>query len=335
MRNNYLIVGMGSIGARHLECLRKIDTTANIIVWRQFHKDSKTPDGADHVVFDLESALAFSPTCAILANPAPKHVPTALLLAKAGVHLLVEKPLSSTMDQVNELISTCDKNDVVLMVAYVLRFHPSLKVFREFVKNGKVGRILSFRAEVGQYLPDWRPGSDYRTGVSARKELGGGALLELSHELDYIRWIFGEVRSVSSLMINSGVLDIDVEDLVEAIIEIDCPGGESIMGSVHLDMLQRPTCRTCRVVGETGVLEWDALENTVRHFDSITKQWETIFHAQATDRNALFVEQIESFLDAVRLKKKPLVGGCDGKAVLQIVQAIRQSSEQNTKVVLP
>jgi len=334
MTNTFLIVGMGSIGKRHLECLRIVDPEARIIVWRQYHQNTTVPYGADNVVFDLDSALELSPTCAILANPTTLHVPTALQLAKAGIHLLIEKPISNAMEQVDELISLCEKNGLVLMVAYVLRFNPSLKVFRGLVKSGKVGRVISFRAEVGQYLPDWRPSSDYRNGVSAKKELGGGALLELSHELDYIYWIFGNVRTVSAIVQNSGVLDIDVEDIVEAVMEIDTTDGGSVIGSVHLDMLQRPACRTCRVVGESGALEWDVIENAVRYYNVDTKQWELIFHAPNKDRNSLFVEQIESFLSAVRLEKKPRVSGHDGKAVLQLIQGIRKAAQLTNKVML-
>jgi len=334
MAERILIVGLGSIGRRHLECLREIRPTADITIWRQHHRNTAIPEGANRVVFDLKSALASNPECAIVANPASLHVDTAISLAEAGIHLLVEKPLSDSMKDVDRLISFCEMHNLVLMVAYVLRFNEGLNVFRKAVQDGMIGRMLSFRAEVGQYLPDWRPGCDYKNSVSARKDLGGGALLELSHELDYIRWIFGEVRSVSALMINSGVLDIDVEDIVEAVLEIDSQNGAPIVGSVHLDMVQRATCRSCRVIGETGVLEWDAIDNSVRYYNGVSKQWEDIYHAPKIERNALFIEQIESFLAAVRSDQNPPICGGDGKAVLQVIQGIREAAEQNIKVYL-
>lgn len=175
MGDRFLIVGLGSIGRRHLACLREISPDAEITVWRQYHRDGAVPDGADHVVLDLESALACKPGCAIVANPAPFHLETAIALAEAGVHLLVEKPLSDSIRDVDRLLSLCESKGLVLAVAYVLRNHEGLKVFRQAVQCGEIGRVLSFRAEVGQYLPDWRPGGDYRNNVSARKELGGGA----------------------------------------------------------------------------------------------------------------------------------------------------------------
>ena len=331
----FLIVGLGSIGKRHLACLRSIEPEARIVVWRQFHQDSTTvPNGADHIVVDLESALSFTPTYAIIANPASEHVKTALKLTEAGIHLLVEKPLSHNMDHVDALISICAEKGLVLMVGYVLRFNRSLRAFREHIKSGQMGRIVSFRAEVGQYLPKWRPGSDYHAGVSAQKALGGGALLELSHELDYVRWIFGEVKTVSGAVRNSGLLDIDVEDIVELILEFESSDGASVLGSVHLDMLQRAPCRTCRVVGEHGVLEWDGLAHRVRYFDGGSGAWDILFDGQAIERNDMFIEQLRNFIHAVRANCQPMVSGQDGKAVMEVVQAARQAARLNRKVVL-
>lgn len=292
------------------------------------------PSEANRVVFDLEGALACKPVCAIVANPASMHVATALALAEAGVHLLVEKPLSDSMQDVERLISVCETNNLVLMVAYVLRFDEGLNIFRQAVREGKIGRVLSFRAEVGQYLPDWRPGSDYRANVSARKELGGGALLELSHELDYIRWVFGDVVAVSASMTSTGTLDVDVEDLVEGILEIHSSDDLAITGSVHLDMLQRAPYRVCRAIGEAGTLEWNPIESVVRCFVAGSKAWHTLYQSTPAGRNAIYIRQLESFLDSVWNKKPPMVTGKDGKAVLQIIQAMRDSAASRQQVNL-
>lgn len=334
MTDRFLIVGLGSIGRRHLECLRAIRPFSDITVWRQQHRDGAVPNGANRVVFDLQGALACKPECAIVANPASMHVDTALQLAEAGVHLLVEKPLSHSMKDVDRLLAVCKANHLVLMVAYVLRFNEGLNVFRESINDGRIGRVVSFRAEVGQYLPDWRPGSDYRHSVSARRELGGGALLELSHELDYLRWVFGEVVAVSAMMLSTGMLEMDVEDIVEGLLEI-CPSdGSTFAGSVHMDMVQRPPSRGCRAVGVDGTLEWNAIAGTVRCFDVGAKTWKTLHQPVSSERNALYVRQIGSFLDAVHMKQSPLVTGEDGRAVLKIIEAMRESSSSGGRVMV-
>ena len=102
------------------------------------------------------------------------------------------------LDGVDDLLGTVRARGVICQVGYNLRYLPSLSRFRDLINEGLVGGPLSVRCEIGQYLPNWRPDTDYRTGVTARSDLGGGVLLELSHEIDYLRWIFGEVEWVSS-----------------------------------------------------------------------------------------------------------------------------------------
>ena len=110
-----------------------------------------------------------------------------------GVHAYVEKPLAVTVEGLAELLD--GEAEVTIAVGYNLRFHPALEAIRAAVYEGRIGRLLAVRAEVGQYLPDWHPEEDYRVSYAARRDLGGGALLTLSHELDYVRWIAGEVVS--------------------------------------------------------------------------------------------------------------------------------------------
>ena len=115
------------------------------------------------------------------------------------------------------LLALCHQRRLVLMVGYNFRFYPPLQAMRQALVEGCIGRLISLRAEAGQYLPDWRPGSDYRQGASARRELGGGVVLELSHELDYIRWLGGEVESVGALVGKLSDLEIEVEDTAEIV----------------------------------------------------------------------------------------------------------------------
>lgn len=333
-RERYLVVGLGSIGKRHLECLRQIRPEADITVWRQHHRDAAVPPEADRVVFDIDEALAQKPVAAIVANPAPMHIETATRLAEAGLHLLVEKPISDSIQHVAALIALCERKKLTLAVGYVLRFHRGLLALRDAVRAGRIGRILSFRAEVGQYLPDWRPHTDYRQGVSARKELGGGVLLELSHELDYVRWIFGEPVAVSAVMTRSGTLEADVEDAVDAILEVVAPDGQTINGTVHLDMLQRLPVRYCRAIGTEGSLEWDAIAGTTKKFDPGTKQGEILADTGGESRNELFVRQLQCFLAAIERGSPPEPSGHDGLAALRMVEAIRVSSRDRKTITL-
>lgn len=334
MKETFLIVGLGSIGKRHLECLRAIRPNAEIIIWRQHNKCSEIPQGADAVVFSLEGALGYRPVAAIVSNPAPLHVEVAKALAVHGIHLLIEKPLSNSLGGVDQLLTTCSEQGCTLMVAYVLRFNDSLRCFKTAICEQVIGRVVSVRSEIGQYLPDWRAGTDYRQSVSAKQDLGGGALLELSHELDYMRWIFGEVISVRALIENTGVLEIDTDDLVELILEINGFDGQRIISNIHMDMLQRKASRICKAIGVNGTLEWDAVLNRVRHYSAEDGCWHTLFEPHDFSRNSMYINQLKSFLNCTETGIHPIVAGDDGRAVVKIIEASRESSIMHKTVNL-
>lgn len=328
-----LIVGLGSIGRRHLANLRIMDQNASIIVWDQ---ESRLPEcreflsPEDQFVSRLENVLAARPEAALITSPSPFHVSAGLELAKQGTHLFIEKPLSNNLDGVDDLIDRCRKRGLALLVGYNFRFYQPLRVVSQALQDGRIGRVLSIRAEVGQYLPDWRPAGDYRQGVSAKTELGGGALLELSHELDYVRWLVGEIQSVSSQIGRLSDLDIDVEDMAEIILHF-CNGA---IGSVHLDMVQRAATRFCRIIGTEGTIVWDGGSHQVRIYSSKTNAWADLHPLQLIDRNDMYLRELRHFFDCVGGVSEPVISGEEGRRVLQIALAARQSSVEQKVVRL-
>lgn len=328
-----LLVGLGSIGRRHLANLRRIDPDAHITVWHQFSKPgdaTQTSAPVDCEVYHLEDALDTKPDVALITNPASLHIPTALPLAREGIHLLIEKPLSNSLEGVDELLALCDERSLVLMVGYNLRFYRPLQVMRQALAEGRIGRILAFRAEVGQFLPEWRPRTDYRHSVSARRELGGGVVLELSHELHYARWLVGEIKAVSAQLDHMSDLEIDVEDTAEIILRFR----NGAIGSVHLDMIQRAPTRTCRVIGTEGTLTWDGVCHSVRLFTAATNGWSNLCRAELIDRDEMFFAELRHFLSCVEEDETPLVNGDDGRRVLEVALAARQSSSNQQVVIL-
>lgn len=326
-----LIVGVGSIGRRHLKNLRSIAPDAEITVLRHSTNGiGSAPAEANRVVFSMQDALKYQPQAAIVANPAACHVEVALQLASAGVPLLVEKPLSNSLQGVRELIDVCQQSNLVLMTGYNLRFQPALQALQRLSTSRTIGRVLCLQANVGQYLPDWRPGSDYRTGVSAQANLGGGVVFELSHELDYARWLMGEVASVSAQLCKLGNLEIDVEDT--AAIQLVFESGA--LGEIHMDMLRRDSSRTCTLIGTEGTLVWDALANQVILYESASGARRTVFVQEQANRNDMFVSELEHFLRCVTERSTPAITGYDGLRVLEIALAAHESSRLQRAVAL-
>ena len=301
------------------------------------HKKVAQPsEFSEYFINTMEEALRFHPHAALIANPATFHLEAAQKLAEAGIHLLIEKPISTSTVGIEELIQTCKKNKVVLMTGYNLRFSSSLIHFRELVNKKIVGKVLSVRCEVGQYLPDWRPNEDYRLTVSANNRLGGGVLLELSHEIDYLRWIFGEVDWVRATLSRQSALEIDVEDTAHLILGFEPNSeGNQLIASLNLDFIRRDRARSCTLIGETGTLRWDGLNGTVNIYRENSENWEVLF-THSPDADETLLAEWENFLESINKNKivEPLVTGGDGLRVMEIIQAARNSTLTGSQVMV-
>ncbi|MDC3234535.1 Gfo/Idh/MocA family oxidoreductase [Candidatus Puniceispirillum sp.] len=324
-----LIVGYGSIGQRHLRIVRESLPDATIMVVR--HQPSiDVPEMANLVTSSIDEVRSFEPEAAIIANPAPFHLHISKTLAETGCHLLIEKPISDRLDGVESLLETVRAAGVICQVGYNMRYLPALSWFRDLINQGLVGRPLSVRCEIGQYLPTWRPGTDYQTGVSARSELGGGVLLELSHEIDYLNWIFGEVDWVSSWVGYVGNLNIDVEDTAHLILGFKSNGpGKQIIASLNLDFIRHDTTRICTVIGSDGSLRWNALTGVIDIYKPGGNGWDE-YGVIPHHRDDSYRAQWKDFLNSVAQRKEPLVSGKTGLSVLEIVEAAKASAQNKS-----
>jgi predicted dehydrogenase len=304
---------------------------ADIRVLRH-QKFTVVPEDASGCFSSIEEAIAFSAQIAIVANPATFHIKVAVRLAIAGAHLLIEKPLSSSLDGVKYLLETCRQLERVLLIGYNLRFFPSLQRFRELINKKLIGKVLSVRCDIGQYLPSWRPETNYRQSVSAQRLLGGGALLELSHEIDYLSWIFGQVDWVKATLCRQSNLEIDVEDTAHLTLGFE-PGldGLQLIASVNLDFIRHDTTRICVAIGEKGSLRWNGLTGVVDYFEAGATEWrELLRHHQQRDDS--YLAEWRHFLACVAGQKVPLITGEDGLRVLQIIESVRLASDSGSLV---
>lgn len=291
-----LIVSLGSIGRRHLANLRQLEPAAEVCLFRR----AADPSLDEKQVTTLGEALAFAPDAAFICSPAPQHLEVATALAIRGVALFIEKPLSHDTAGVAELLALAHQHRAPLMVGYCLRYFAPLRALRDEVLAGKIGRLLHIHAEVGQHLADWRPGTDYRASVTAQRALGGGALLELSHEIDYALWFGGEVESVTAQLGTVGDLGVEVEDTAD----LQFRFRSGALGTVHLDLLQRPARRVCRLIGTEGTVTLDLL-------------------TAPADRSAMYLEELRHFLHCARTGLQPEITGEDGLRVLEVIEAAR------------
>ncbi len=240
-----LIIGYGSIGQRHARLLGEMKAEVAVVSRREV--------AASKLYKTIPETLADGhPDYAVIASATSEHATDLSALADAGFKgaVLIEKPLFGA---VRELPTNAFKS---LHVAYNLRFHPVLQAFRQSIGDRP---ILAFSAHTGQYLPDWRPGTDYRQSYSAHRATGGGVLRDLSHELDYTMWLCGPWLRVAALGGRFSQLEIDSDDVFSLLVETEnCPAV-----TVHVNYLQDTPQRELIAITDTGTVRADLIANTV------------------------------------------------------------------------
>jgi predicted dehydrogenase len=324
-----LVAGAGSIGRRHLGNLKKLGVT-------RLAACDPHPERLRYVAAEfqtecfatLEEGLEkFRAGAVFVCTPPVHHVAQSLQALRAGAHVFIEKPLSDRMQDVEELRHQAEKSGAVIQVGYNLRFHPSLQKLKELVEQNAVGEILWAHVEAGSYLPDWRPWQDYRKSYTARRELGGGILLDGSHEIDYVTWLFGAPEEVACMAGHVSQLDVNVEDCATVLLRF--PGGTR--ADVHLDFIQRSYSRYCDLVGREGKLHWDLMSNSVQVLRPGAEPEITTFDWQI---NQAYIDEVAHFLDCVRQGTRPRFTLEDAILTLRVTLAARHSAEEKKWVFL-
>lgn len=328
----FLIAGLGSIGRRHLRNLLALGER-DIILYRT-HR-STLPDselGDFPVETDLATALERQPDAVIVSNPTALHLDVAIPAAQAGCHIFLEKPISHSLDRIDELDAALASGGGSLFVGFQFRFHPGLRQVKRLLEAGAIGRPLSVRAQWGEYLPGWHPWEDYRQGYSARPDLGGGVILTLCHPLDYLRWLLGEV---SQLWAFAGQLS-DLELAVEDTAEIGLRFANGVIGSLHLDYTRRPPSHQLEIVGTRGTLQWHNDDGAARLYQApgadpqaaSAGEWQIFPPPEGFQRNTMFLEQMRHFVAILHGEAAPLCTLEDGVRDLQLSLAAIASQRQ-------
>ncbi len=323
-----LIAGFGSIGRRHFQNLLSLGEK-DILFYRS--RKSTLPDeslSGFRVEEDLEKALAQKPDAVVISNPTALHLDVAIPAASQGCHILLEKPISNSMDRIDELKNAVEESGSRILVGFQFRYHPGLMQIKEWIQQEKIGSIYYVRTHWGEYLPDWHSWEDYHDSYSARKDLGGGVLLTLSHPIDYLRWIFGEFDSVSAKMGGQKALGIEVEEMVETTVRFK----NGILGGIHVNYLQRPPELFLEIIGSEGRISWNYISGELKLYQTEDQTWEFYPLTEGFSRNDLFLEEMQHFLQVVAGKISPICSLVDGIKVQKIIAALYQAGEDGTSV---
>ena len=292
-----LVLGCGSIGARHA---RNATPLAKVGL---FDSDPAKATGLANSTgaerFDsLEAALDWAPTAAVVATPNDLHLEHARRCVEAGAHVLIEKPIAPDLESVADFLDRAESLGRRVYVGCNMRFHEGPARLRAALP--RIGQPHFARAHFGNYLPNMRPGVDYRTLYCARRATGGGVILDGIHELDYIAWLLGPVTEVRCAAGRLSDLDLDVEDYA-AITLRHASGARS---EIHLDYLQQAKRRGCEIVGSEGTLVWNSEGKTpeactVRLYERGRGAWGILSEVPDLDGNQAYVAMLNAFLAAL------------------------------------
>lgn len=323
-----LIVGCGSIGLRHLRNLRALGVKDVLACDPDPSRSAAAVAEGATAVDSLADAWSLSPTVTFVTAPTSSHVEIAREAVAHGSHLFVEKPLAASLDGVQALLDEVRAARVVTMGACNMRFHHGPKTIKRLVERGVAGQIVSILVDAGQYLPDWHPDLDYRRGYSARAALGGGVVLDGIHEIDYCRWIFGDVSAVSAMGGHLSRLEIDTEDTANILLQF----ASGSVGALHLDYVQRTYARSCKVIGDRGTIEWDMTAQLVRWFDGDARQWHDEPAPDGYGVNDMYVEELRHLLACLAGMERSTHDVADAARVLEIALAARRSMDTGERV---
>ncbi|MCC3646345.1 Gfo/Idh/MocA family oxidoreductase [Cytobacillus oceanisediminis] len=314
-----LFVGLGSIGKRHLKNFLDLNDDADVLIY----KPSKIKE---HLPFkqyiNYDEALLELPDAVFICNPTHLHVEYAIKAAKKGCHLFIEKPLSHNLNGVKELVEIVRENNIVAFIGCNLRFHPGLRKVKNLIEKSSIGKIYSISVYAGQYLPDWRPSKDYRQTYSASEEYGGGVIMDLIHELDYLKWLLGDFKEVCALSGKVSNLEINCEDIAEILLKTK----SDVIAHIHLDYLQRNYSRGCKIIGENGTITWNYSGNIIKEFNILNNEWKS--YDIEFDINKMYLEEMEHFIKCIKNTCKPLVNIEEGERVLEIALAVKKSAKE-------
>ncbi len=277
---------------------------------------------------DLGAALGHRPDVVVISNPTACHLDVAIPAAEQGCSLLIEKPVSHSFERIDQLRAALERGGGQALVGFQFRFHPGIQRARDLLAEGAAGRPLSLRAEWGEYLPDWHPWEDYRKSYTARSDLGGGVVVTLSHPLDYLRWLFGDVKELWAFTGRNSGLEIEVEDFGEIGLRYEL----GVVGSVHLDYYRRPPAHRFEIICSEGTLAWDNADGAVSLYRAMTGSHERFPAPEGFDRNDMFLAEMRHLIAVAKGEERPLCSLEDGAAALQLALDVYKSAESGSSI---
>jgi len=290
----FLIIGGGSIGQRHLKNLLSLGYE-DLYCFKRAPSIEFESKFHCKVITTLAEVEEIKPDAILICNPTSLHGQWIEISSKVGAHVFVEKPLTHSQQEI-ERIKACWNGNKVFFIGFMLRYHPLVIKIKELLDNDKIGKVYSARFEFGSWLPYWHPWEDYKTSYASNKELGGGVINTITHELDLAQYFFGTPVAVKSAKANYKILQIEVEELAESILVFN-----DKLVTLHVDYLQKDYDRNIKILGTDGKIIWDWHTNEVKV--SLHRTLKESYVLEDFDVNQLYIDEIQEFITCIEENK--------------------------------
>ncbi len=300
MVDHVLVVGLGSIGKRHARNFRQLgisrvsgmDPSAE-------RRDEFRKTYSAEAYAELGEALRTRPDLVVIASPNSFHLPQALETAREGLPMFIEKPLGTDAGKARMLLEEVERRGLFVHVGSNWKFHPAFETMKKILSEERLGKIVAAQALAGQWLPDWHPWEEYRKGYSARRDLGGGAIMD-THELDYLVWLLGPPREFVGMWAQgTDVLPIETEHTATALMRMH----NGALVTLQTDYIQRTAQRRYFITGTRGSLEWDLRTQSIVIYGP-EGALERI-DVDLEDMNEMYLQQSRHILEALRKGEQP------------------------------
>lgn len=319
----FLVIGCGSIGQRHIQNLLSIgekkisvyDTNSKLLkyVSKKFKVTIATKPN-----FDVD--------CTIICTPPNSHIEIAKKALMNKSHVFIEKPLSNNLKGIECIKNLAKKNSLHIFVGYVFRFDSGLQKVKKIIDSGKIGNLVSIDAYEGWYLPLWRPWQNYKKSYTGSEKLGGGIILDGSHELNYIIWLCGKAKQVFSYYSSIPSMKIKAEGIAEILLKFN----SKLIGRIHLDFINPKYNRHCEIIGDKASIRWSFENKTIEIQKSGQSKFKIIKYGN--DSNQMYLDEMKYVIQCLKGKKNYLISIDDAKKTLQFSLAIKKSGKQSKPI---
>lgn len=281
-----IIIGLGSIAKKHIAALKQIDSAIEIYAYRSNHNSQSYEDVIN--IYDVCDIPKIGFDFAIISNPTSEHANTIRTLLEYNLPLFIEKPLFGDLSH-EDILNTIKEKNVKTYVACDMRFLDCLNFTYDYIHGlGSSRRVNEINVYCGSFLPEWRPGTNYRKCYSSIPELGGGVHIDLIHDIDYVYWIFGAPLSTNKIFRNNSSIDIRAYDYANYTLVYD-----KFCASIILNYYRRDAKRTMEILFDDGTWTVDMNVNTI-----VDEKGTIVFQSQQTGLDC-YVKQLNSFIQSL------------------------------------